>query len=111
MDTENHNKIISIISSLSEAWGHNDAEAYAKHFSDNAIYITYMGTCYQGRQEICKSHRALFSKFLKGTQLAYKITGVRFLGEDTAVVTTRGDTYTDRSEEHTSELQSRFDLV
>src|SRR5699024_12031588 len=40
------------------------------------------------------------------TQLAYKITGVRFLGEDTAVVTTRGDTYTDKPPRKLTKVQT-----
>jgi len=35
----------------------------------------------------------LFDSFLKGTRLASEILGIRFHGAETAVVTTRGDTY------------------
>lgn len=93
MAIDNHHEITSVIASLIEAWGRHDAEAYGSHFTGNATYVTYAGTCYSGREDIVRSHRALFSKFLKGTRLADNIEDIRFFGPDTAVVISRGDTY------------------
>lgn len=93
MATDKHPEITTVIASLVDAWSRHDAEAFGALFTEDATYITYVGTCYSGRQDIVKSHRALFQKFLKGTRLADKITSTRFFGPDTAVVTSRGDTY------------------
>lgn len=93
MATDSNPEITAVIASLIDAWGRHDAEAFGAQFTADATYITYVGTCYSGRQDIVRSHRALFQKFLKGTRLADKITSIRLVGPDTAVVTSRGDTY------------------
>ncbi|MFC9972406.1 SgcJ/EcaC family oxidoreductase [Spirillospora sp. NPDC127200] len=88
--------VTAVISALVDAWDRNDADAYAARFTEDATYVTFVGTRYQGRREIAESHRVLFAKFLKGTRLADEIVDVRFLGPDAAVVTGRGDTYKGR---------------
>lgn len=85
--------IAKVITSLVDAWGRHDADAYGDLFTEDATYITFVGTYYQGRRDIVESHRALFEGFLKGTRLADRILGIRFVGPGTAVVTGRGDTY------------------
>jgi len=86
-------EITAVIADLIDAWARHDAEAYAALFTEDASYISYVGTYYQGRGDIEASHRTLWSKFLGGTKLADEILDVRFLGQDIAVVTGRGDTY------------------
>ncbi|NUT95554.1 MAG: SgcJ/EcaC family oxidoreductase [Saccharothrix sp.] len=85
--------VLSVLSELVDAWGRQDADAYGELFTEDATYVTFVGTRYQGRAEIVESHRVLFEKFLKGTRLADEVVDVRFLTPDTAVVTGRGDTY------------------
>lgn len=85
--------VLSVLSELVAAWARHDAEAYGGLFTEDATYVTFVGTRYQGRREIVTSHRTLWDKFLKGTRLADEVTDVRFLGPDAAVVTGRGDTY------------------
>jgi uncharacterized protein (TIGR02246 family) len=85
--------IATLLGALRDAWGRADADAYASLFTDDATYTTWLGTQYQGSHDIAESHRALFGGFLKGTRLADEIQQIRFLGPDTAVVSTRGDTY------------------
>ncbi|MFD9906265.1 SgcJ/EcaC family oxidoreductase [Streptomyces sp. NPDC059063] len=79
--------------SMTQAWARHDAIAYGDHFTQDATYISYIGTVYQGRRDIAEGHRALFDGFLKGTKLADSWLSVRFYGPDTAVATSRGDTY------------------
>ncbi|WP_331737864.1 SgcJ/EcaC family oxidoreductase [Streptomyces sp. NBC_01276] len=86
--------VCGVLSSLAAAWGAADADAYGALFTQDATYTTYVGTHYQGRADITEAHRALFDGFVKGTKLADSILGIRFLGPDAAVVTSRGDTYT-----------------
>ena len=85
--------VTSVLNELVAAWERHDADAYGELFTADATYITYVGTFYQGRQDIVDSHRTLFGGFLKGTRLADEILDIRFHGPDVAVVNGRGDTY------------------
>jgi uncharacterized protein (TIGR02246 family) len=96
----------AVIDSLAEAWQRNDAAAYAAHFTEDASYVTFVGTHYQGRQDIGDSHRALFAKFLKGTRLAHEILDVRELAPGVAVLTSRGDTYQGASPKKLTKVQT-----
>ncbi|WP_435582456.1 SgcJ/EcaC family oxidoreductase [Amycolatopsis thermoflava] len=82
IDTDRTAAVAAVLDSLAEAWARGDADAYAAHFTEDATYITFVGTRYQGRQDIADSHRALFAKFLKGTRLAHEMVDVRFLGAE-----------------------------
>lgn len=86
--------VCATLASLVDAWDAHDAEAYGALFTEDATYTTFVGTHYQGRQDIADAHEALFAGFLKDTRLADSILDIRFLTADTAVVTSRGDTYT-----------------
>ncbi|MEV4142070.1 SgcJ/EcaC family oxidoreductase [Amycolatopsis sp. NPDC049691] len=83
----------AVLDSLADAWNRGDADAYGAHFTEDATYVTFVGTRYQGRDDIAGSHRVLFEKFLKGTKLAHEVLDVRHLGPDVVVVSTAGDTY------------------
>ncbi|TXS42127.1 SgcJ/EcaC family oxidoreductase [Streptomyces sp. uw30] len=91
---DDHRAVCDALRSMTDAWGRGDATAYGERFTPNATYTTYVGTHYQGRKDITAAHRALFDGFLKDTRLADSFLGIRFYGPDTAIVTTRGDTYT-----------------
>ncbi|MGW1376906.1 SgcJ/EcaC family oxidoreductase [Streptomyces sp. NPDC002446] len=92
--TEDHRAVCRTLRSLTDSWARGDATAYGAHFTPDATYTSYVGTHYQGRRDIVEGHRALFSGLLKDTKLADSFLGIRFYGPDTAVVTSRGDTYT-----------------
>jgi uncharacterized protein (TIGR02246 family) len=98
MTTDDHDRvadnqrITELLDALVKAWGEGDAAAYGSVFAEDASYITFVGTVYQGRTDIVRSHHALFAKLLKGTRLSYEEIDRRYYGPDTAVVTTRGDT-------------------
>lgn len=92
MDTaQDRTAIEARITAAARAWAAGDGAAYGANFTDDATYVTFVGTLYHGREEIGRAHQALFDKFLKGSVLADDITGVRFLGPDAAIVTSRGD--------------------
>ena len=103
---EDHAAITAVIASLLDAWGRHDADAYGALFTDDATYITWLGTYTHGRRDIVESHRALWAKFLKGTRLADHILDVRLVGPDTAVVTSRGDTYKGKRPKKLTKIQS-----
>lgn len=96
----------AVLNRLVGAWARHDAEAYGELFTEDATYITYVGTFYQGRRDIVESHRTLFAGFLKGTRLADEILDIRFYGPDTAVVNGRGDTYKGKRPEKPSKIQT-----
>jgi uncharacterized protein (TIGR02246 family) len=85
--------ITAVLDRLTDAWNCGDGAAYGGEFTQDATYITYVGTLYRGAAEIGDAHQALFAKFLKGTRLVSETLDVRFCGEDIAVVITRGDTH------------------
>jgi uncharacterized protein (TIGR02246 family) len=94
--TTDRDAVLSVLRELVDAWARHDAETYAALFTDDALYTTFVGTQYRGRRDIAESHRALWAKFKRGTKLADEISAVRFLGPDTAVVTSRGAVYKGR---------------
>ncbi|MEU6663150.1 SgcJ/EcaC family oxidoreductase [Streptomyces sp. NPDC046821] len=98
--------ITSVLDELTAAWGRHDAQAYGDLFTQDATYVTFTGSLYQGRQEITDSHRALFMSFLKGTKLADEVIDIRFQGPDAAVVSGRGDTYKGRRPRKLSKIQT-----
>jgi uncharacterized protein (TIGR02246 family) len=91
-------RITELLDALVRAWAEGDAAAYGLLFAEDASYITFVGTVYQGRTDIVRSHRTLFTKLLDGTRLIYEELDRRFYGPNTAVVTTRGDTIKGRAQ-------------
>ncbi|MGW2217488.1 SgcJ/EcaC family oxidoreductase [Nonomuraea sp. NPDC001684] len=85
--------ITSVLDRLADAWNRADGGAYGDLFTEDATYITYVGTLYTGAREIGDAHQALFDSFVKGTRLASETVGIRLAGPGTALVITRGDTY------------------
>ncbi|MFI5527688.1 SgcJ/EcaC family oxidoreductase [Kitasatospora sp. NPDC051853] len=85
--------VTEVLARLADAWARHDADAYGAEFTEDAGYVTYVGTHYRGRSDIVASHRVLFAGFLKGTRLADELLDVRFPAPGLAVVTSRGDTY------------------
>lgn len=77
---------------LLDAWGRGDGHAYGALFTEDADYVAFDGSHTKGRREIASSHQQLFDKFLKGTRLTGRITGVKFLNPDVALVHTLGST-------------------
>ena len=98
--------ITSVLNELVAAWERHDADAYGALFTPDATYITYVGTFYQGRQDIVDSHRTLFTGFLKGTKLADEVLDIRFHGPDMAVVNGRGDTYKGKRPHKLTKIQT-----
>ncbi|GAA3049971.1 SgcJ/EcaC family oxidoreductase [Streptomyces glomeratus] len=98
--------VTSVLNELVAAWERHDAEAYGGLFAEDATYITFVGTLYQGRQDIVDSHRTLFATFLKGTRLADEVLDIRFLGPDVAVVNGRGDTYKGKRPQKLAKIQT-----
>ncbi|MEU3778111.1 SgcJ/EcaC family oxidoreductase [Streptomyces sp. NPDC032472] len=86
--------VCATLDALTAAWGHGDADAYGRLFTENATYTTYIGSHYEGRSDITEGHRALFEDFVKGSKLAASYLDMRFPVKDVALLTGRGDDYT-----------------
>lgn len=98
--------VCGTIAAMTAAWDRNDADAFGATFTENATYTTFLGTHYAGRRDLTEAHRALFAGFLKGTELADSFLGVRFFGDDVAIVTSRGDRYEDDRPAELSKTQT-----
>ncbi|MET8999726.1 SgcJ/EcaC family oxidoreductase [Amycolatopsis sp. NPDC004169] len=106
MMTTDRAAVTAVLDSLADAWNRGDADAYGAHFTEDATYVTFVGTRYSGRDDVVSSHRVLFEKFLKGTKLAHEFLDVRFLGADVAIVSTNGDTYKGEAPKKLSKVQT-----
>ncbi|WP_330233412.1 SgcJ/EcaC family oxidoreductase [Nocardia sp. NBC_00508] len=82
--------IRQLLTQQAEAWNHGDAEAFAEVFTEDADYVTWVGSHFKGRAAIATSHMSLFEKYLKGTRLDGEITQLRFLTPDVAVIHSKG---------------------
>ncbi|GIG70260.1 SgcJ/EcaC family oxidoreductase [Phytomonospora endophytica] len=82
--------VTALFQRLSDAWGAMDAEAYADAFTDDADYVTFVGTHLRGRRQIVDAHAALWEHFQKNTTLYGKIRSLRFVTADVAVMITEG---------------------
>ncbi|WP_034484048.1 SgcJ/EcaC family oxidoreductase [Actinomadura oligospora] len=96
--------IVSVLDRLTAAWNAGDGTAYGAEFTYDATYITYVGTLYQGAEEIGGAHQVLFDTFVKGTKLASETQSIRLTSPDSALVITRGAT-------HKGDAPSRLDKI
>lgn len=92
MNTADTAAVTAVLDRLTAAWNAGDGSAYGAEFTSDATYITYVGTLYQGADEIGHAHQVLFDSFLKGTRLASETQSIRLTGPDSALVVTRGGT-------------------
>src|SRR5215213_1786926 len=77
---------------LMDGWNRGSAEAFAAPFCEDGDLVGFDGTHLRGRAEIESFHRPLFDKWLKGTRLVGRVTAVRFLSQDVAVMHAVGGT-------------------
>ncbi len=73
-----------------KAWDVGDAEAYGRLFTDDAIYVIFLGDALRGRQQIQDTHHDVFTKWQKGTRLVVEPLQTTMLSDDTAVILTKG---------------------
>ncbi|MEU5696156.1 SgcJ/EcaC family oxidoreductase [Actinosynnema sp. NPDC020468] len=86
-------EIRDLLTRLTDAWNAGDATAYAELFTQDADYITWLGTRDTGRAAIEATHRFLFDGPLKGSRLtgtADSTLDIRHLAPDAALVITDG---------------------
>jgi uncharacterized protein (TIGR02246 family) len=71
---------------LCQAWTDGDAEAYGACFTADCDYVSFDGTCTQGRGGVVESHDKLFRGVLFGTALVGEIESIRYIDDDVAVL-------------------------
>ncbi|MEU7756800.1 SgcJ/EcaC family oxidoreductase [Micromonospora sp. NPDC049171] len=98
--------IAEVMDAIARAWDAADADAFGRSFTEDASYVTFVGTLYRGRADITEGHRALFRAFTKGTRMASETLSTTFLGPDIAVVVGRGDTYKGRRRPALAKIQT-----
>ncbi|MFF4214496.1 SgcJ/EcaC family oxidoreductase [Streptomyces sp. NPDC001796] len=77
--------ISTVLEALYKAWEANDADAFVADYTEDATAIL-PGSFRQGREGIRQSMAGGFAGPLKGTKTYNKQIGVRFLGQDGAIV-------------------------
>lgn len=75
---------------IGDAWRAGDAAAVAAVFSDNGDLVAGEGSHVQGRDEIARFMRDVFSRFPPGMRLRTEAKSLRFLRPDVAVLQTVG---------------------
>jgi uncharacterized protein (TIGR02246 family) len=67
------------------AWDAGDLEAYARPFTDDAVFVTYFGGKLIGREGIVEGHRRAFAGLFSGSRLLNQRASYRFLRPDVVV--------------------------
>lgn len=88
--TSDEVKLRALFDRLTEAWNRGDGAAYAALFAENATYVVIDGTVYRGRRAIAEGHQAIFDTFFKGSILRGRLTEIRFVRPDLAIVVRTG---------------------
>lgn len=86
------NQIQALHARVLDGWNHGSGEGFAAPFREEACFIGFDGTVFEGRRDIASSHQELFDRWTKGSRLVSERTDVRFVRDDVAVVHATGGT-------------------
>jgi uncharacterized protein (TIGR02246 family) len=75
-----------------DGWNAGSGEAFAAAFAEDGHLVAFDGTHFEGRRDIARFHQALFDRWLKGTRLVGRVTSVRWLTPDVALMHVIGGT-------------------
>lgn len=89
---EDEAAIQDLLRRLIDGWNQGSGEAFAAPFAEDADFVGFDGTYFQGREEIVSFHKMLFERILVGTRLVGKVRGVRFLTPEVALMHAVGGT-------------------
>ncbi|TCP28868.1 uncharacterized protein (TIGR02246 family) [Scopulibacillus darangshiensis] len=98
--------INNVFEELYSAWSHGNGKAYSSCFTEDVDYVTFFGQHLKGRQEVKTSHQELFNGVLKGSQMQGRITSIRFLNGNTAIVHCIGNTKMPRQKDYPKNRES-----
>jgi len=82
--------IRAIITGLADAWTRGDSDTWGKAFAPDADFTVWNGIYIKGREAITRGHAQIFSTIYKDTKQKLSVRGIRFLGDDVAVVHVEG---------------------
>ncbi|MFD5224502.1 SgcJ/EcaC family oxidoreductase [Microbacterium sp. NPDC058342] len=82
--------IDDVLGLMVAAWDAGDAKAYADLFTEDATYVTFIGTVSRGRAAIARDHEPVLTRFQKGSRMSVRVTDIRFIGTDLAIVVSEG---------------------
>jgi uncharacterized protein (TIGR02246 family) len=80
--------IRALYATMLASWG--DAEAYARCFMQDAVYIVASGMIEDGWKEIIEGHKIIFSAWARNSHLEGRIQRIRFLSPEIALVIAGG---------------------
>ena len=80
----------AVLGGLIDAWNAGDLEAYARPFTDDAVYVTYFGRKLLGREGVVEGHRRVFAGAYRGSRLLNAQASYRFLRPDVVVAVQDG---------------------
>lgn len=88
-------EIRDVVKRLSEAWRAGDGSAWAAEFADDADFTVWFGLRLRGKKDIAFGHQMIFDSFYANTAFELEVQGIRFLGDDYAVVHLAGSVVRD----------------
>jgi uncharacterized protein (TIGR02246 family) len=94
-----------------DGWNQGSGAAFAGPFSEDARFVGFDGSVFEGRREIADSHQELFDRWMKGSRLVGEGIDVTFVRDDVAVVHAAGGTIARRKSEPAPERDSIQTLV
>ena len=96
---------------LMDGWNHGSGEEFAAPFAEDGDLVAFDGTHFKGRREIIRFHQPLLQTHLKGTRLVGRVTRVRFLSPEVALMHALGGTVLRRKSSPSPERDSIQTLV
>jgi uncharacterized protein (TIGR02246 family) len=78
-----------VLTDCVQAWGRNDADAFAELYTDDATVVLAGGVFLQGKEQIRSFMTAGFAGRLKGSTGVDEPETVRFVSDDVAIVVGR----------------------
>lgn len=76
----------TIVADMEAAWNAGDGAAFAKHFSQQADFVTVRAEFHHGKSAIAAGHQGILDSIYKGSTNTYVVKSVRVLSPDIAMV-------------------------
>ncbi|KQL54393.1 hypothetical protein AN964_13395 [Heyndrickxia shackletonii] len=99
-------KINELFNEMFSAWSSGDGKAFANCFTEEVDYVTFFGQHLKGKKEVEISHQNLFNGILKGSQMQGRITSIRFINENIAIVHCIGNTKMPKQKDYPKNRES-----
>lgn len=84
-DPADQSAIEGVVAGFAKSWNTPGMPGFSDLFTQDADFVVISGRWFQGRAAIVSYHKALLSRFYKGSRLSPDKVWVRFLSPDVAV--------------------------